>query len=204
MLTTLLFYIQNFWQLSLLELPSLLFWSFYTYQHCDFLLGLLQLVYLHCSIGPSSANAALAPHPHLPNLLSFFRPLCIFSLCTLTTASCSWLFLFTSCFLFLSLTLLGFFNRMLGVSEPGALNCYTLFHLIPLTSFVSRNLIYLPLSGSLDSLLCIPMAPTPNLVFFPTDVTDASGGVIIFVKQVLFFSKLSTSSLFCLAPTLII
>ena len=33
----------------------------------------------------------------------------------------------------------GLFNRMLGVSEPGALNCNTLFHLIPLTLFVSRN-----------------------------------------------------------------
>ena len=86
---------------------------------------------------------------------------------------------------------------MLGVSEPGALNCYTLFHLIPLTSFVSTNLtlIYLPFSGSLDSLLCNPMAPTPDLVFFSTNVTDAGGGVIIFVRYGLSFSKLSTSSL---------
>ena len=57
---------------------------------------------------------------------------------------------------------------MLGVSELGALNYYTLFRLIPLTLFISRNptLIYLPLSGFLDSLLCNPMAPTPDLVFF--------------------------------------
>ena len=33
----------------------------------------------------------------------------------------------------------GIFNGMLGVSEPGALNCYTFFRLIPLTLFVSRN-----------------------------------------------------------------
>ena len=33
----------------------------------------------------------------------------------------------------------GFFNGMLGVSEPGALNCYTFFRLIPLTLFVFRN-----------------------------------------------------------------
>ena len=33
----------------------------------------------------------------------------------------------------------GLFNGMLGVSEPGALNCYTLFRLIPFTLFVSRN-----------------------------------------------------------------
>ena len=57
---------------------------------------------------------------------------------------------------------------MLGISKPGALNFYTLFRLIPLTLFVSRNLtlIHLPLSGSLDSLLCDPIAPTPDLVFF--------------------------------------
>ena len=91
---------------------------------------------------------------------------------------------------------------MLGVSEPRALNCYTSFDLIPLTLFVSRNLtlIYLSLSGSLDSLLCDPMAPTPHLVFFSIDVTDASGGVIIFVRQSLSFSELSTSSLSLLDP----
>ena len=108
-------------------------------------------------------------HPLSPsNLLFFFRPLRIFSLCTLTTGSCSWLFLLTSCFLFPSPTLSEFFNEMLGVSVPGALNCYTLFRLIPLTLFVSSNLtlIYLPLPEFLDSLLCDSMAPTPDLVFF--------------------------------------
>ena len=35
---------------------------------------------------------------------------------------------------------------------------------------------------------------------FSTDVADASGGVIIFVKQCLFFSELSTSSLSLLGP----
>ena len=35
---------------------------------------------------------------------------------------------------------------------------------------------------------------------FSTDVADASGGVIIFVKQCLFFSELSTSSLSSLDP----
>ena len=44
------------------------------------------------------------------------------------------------------------------------------------------------------------MAPTPNLVFFSTDVTDASGGVIIFVRYGLSFSELSTSSLSSLDP----
>ena len=120
---------------------------------------------------PNLAPSLLMQHLH-PTLafkpLILFRPLCIFSLCTLTTASCSWLFLFTFCFLFPSLTPSGFFNGMLGVSEPGALNCYTLFRLIPLTLLVSRNLtlIYLPLSGFLDFLLCNAIAPTPDPVFF--------------------------------------
>ena len=91
---------------------------------------------------------------------------------------------------------------MLGVFKPGALNYYTLLRLIPLTLYISRNLtlIYLPLFRSLDSLLCDPMAPTPDLVFFFTDVADASGGVIIFVKQSLSFSELSISSLSSLDP----
>ena len=95
-----------------------------------------------------------------------FRPLCIFSLCTLATASCSWLSLYTSCFLF-PLTPSELFNGMLKVSEPGALNFYTFFRLILLTLFVSRNLtsIDLPLSGCLDSLLCDLIAPTPGLAF---------------------------------------
>ena len=51
---------------------ALLFWRSHTYQHCDFLLGLLQLVYLHCSIWPLSANAALALHPCFPTSHPFF------------------------------------------------------------------------------------------------------------------------------------
>ena len=148
--------------------PLCFFLRFHTYQHCAFLFGLLQPVCL-----PLLKSGPLLLMQHLHPTLAFkplilFRPLCIFCLCTLTTASCSWLFLFTSCFLFLSLSPSGFFNGMLGVSKPGALNCYTLFRLIPLTLFISRNpiSIYLPLFRSLNSLLCDPMAPTPDLVFF--------------------------------------
>ena len=50
------------------------FWRSHTYQHCDFLLGLLQLVYLHCSIWsirPPSANASPAPHPRLQTSYPF-------------------------------------------------------------------------------------------------------------------------------------
>ena len=43
------------------------FWRSHTYQQCEF----LQLVYLHCSIWPPSANAALASHPHLQTSYPF-------------------------------------------------------------------------------------------------------------------------------------
>ena len=104
--------------------------------------------------------------PSPSNLLSFFRPLFIFSLCTLITASCCWPSLYTYCFLF-PLTSSGLFNAMLGVTEPGALNFHTFFRLITLILLVFRNLNsnHLPLSGPLNSLLCDLIASTPGLKF---------------------------------------
>ena len=98
----------------------------------------------------------------------------------------------------------GFFNGILGVFKPGALNFYTFYRLIPLTLYVSRNLtsIHLSLFGSLDSLLCDLIAPTLGLVisFLMPHMLVAS---IIFVRQDLSFLKLSTFS-FCLTSTLVI
>ena len=54
--------------------PPCFFLRSHTYQQCDFLLGLLQLVYLHCSIWPiwpPSANASPAPYPRLQTSYSF-------------------------------------------------------------------------------------------------------------------------------------
>ena len=67
----------------------------------------------------------------------------------------------------LPLTLSGFFNGMLEVFEPGALNYFTFSHPIQSTLSASRNpiLTHLPLSGFLDSLLCVLIAPTPGLAF---------------------------------------
>ena len=67
----------------------------------------------------------------------------------------------------LPLTLSGFFKGMLEVSEPGALNYFTFSRPILLTLSVSKNpiLIHLPLSKFLDSLLCVLIAPTPDLAF---------------------------------------
>ena len=160
--------------------------------------------FFRAALSKIRGNVACYP-PSSSNLLSFFCPLCIFSLCILTTASCSWLFLFTSCFLFPSLTLSGFFNGMLGVFKPGELNYYTLFRLIPLTLYISRNLtlIYLPLFRSLDSLLCDLMAPTPDLVFFLL-MSQTRAAASSFSSSRAYPSLSFLHPLFlCLTPTLI-
>ena len=177
----------------------------HTYQHCDFLLGLFQLLYLHCSIWPIWAPLLLQ---HSRPILAF-KPLILLpstsylSLCTLTTAPCFWLFFYTSCFFF-PMTLSGFFNGMLGVSEARALNFYTLFRLIPLTLFASRNLtlIYLPLSGFLDSLLCDVIAPTPSLIFFLLMPHTLAAASSFLSGRSSPFSEHSTSSLSSLDPVL--
>ena len=64
-------------------------------------------------------------------------------------------------------------------------------HRVDLICIQKSNLFYLPLSESLDSLLCDPIAPTANL-YFSTNDTHASSGVIIFVRQDLSFSELSS------------
>ena len=65
------------------------------------------------------------------------------------------------------LTLSRFFNGMLEVFKPGALNYFTFSCPTLSTLSASRNPILtpLPLSGFLDSLLCVLIAPTPSLAF---------------------------------------
>ena len=183
---------------------SLLFLRSYTYQHCDFLLGLLQLVYLHCSIRPiwpPSANAA--KHPTLA-----FKPLMLFPLT-------------------LYLLPLHPHHRLMLL----AVSLYLLLHL-PLPDFLrifqwnagglqarSTELLHFISSHPVD-LICIQESNL-NLSFsfrisgfsalrsdgthsrsgiFSTNITGASGGVIIFVRQGLSFSELSISSLSSLDP----
>ena len=69
----------------------------------------------------------------------------------------------------LPLTLSGFFNEMLEVFEPGALNYFTFFRPILSTLSAFRNpiLTHLPPSEFLDSLLCPLIAPTAGLAFSP-------------------------------------
>ena len=113
-----------------------------------------------------SANAALPPHPRFQTSYPPFAHFVSSPSAPSLTPHASGCFS-TSPSTSSSLTPSGFFNRMLGVSEPEALTFCTLFRLIPL-SFAFRNLtlIYLSLSGSLDFLLCDLIAPTPGLVFF--------------------------------------
>ena len=177
-LTTFPLQIQSYCQLSLLKLLPLP-------QHCDSLLEFLQHVYLHCAIWPPSANAALSPHPRL--LTSYppsahyisspphYRPLLLAVLLRL-------------------LTLSGFFNGMLEVFEPGALNYSTFYSPILSTLSASRNAIltHLPLSGFLDSLLCVLIAPTTGLTFslviprtLATALSFSSGRAYLFLNFLL-------------------
>ena len=110
---------------------------------------------------PPSATAALPPHPRL----QVFYPPSVHFVSFHSSPSppphvpgCFSIPLASFC----PLNASGFLNRMLGVFESRALNCYTLFHLILLTLFVSKYLIliHLPLSGSPDYLFCDLIAPT--------------------------------------------
>ena len=157
-LTTFPLQIHSSWQLSLLELspcrntvtPS----SDSSNMYASTVQSDLSLLMLH-------SRSTLASKPFIP-ICSFY----IFSLCPLTTVPCSGLYFYASYLLF-PLILSGFFNGMLEVFEPGALNYSTFFHPILSALSASRNpiLIHLPLSGSLDSLLCVLIAPTPGLAF---------------------------------------
>ena len=105
----------------------------------------------------------------------------------------------------LPLTLSWLFNGMLEVFEPGALNYFTFFHPILSTLSAFRNpiLTLLPLSGFLDSLLCVLIAPTPGLAFSLLMPRTPSGGVVSFVRQGLFFSEFLPPLFLRLIPNLI-
>ena len=115
-----------------------------------------------------SANATLPPHPHLQTSYPPFCPFCISFPCTHLLQPLMFLAVFLYLLPHLPLTPSGFFNAMLEVSKPSALKDYTLSHLILLAPSVSKNptLTHLPLSGSLDTLLCDLIALTPGLAFF--------------------------------------
>ena len=110
-----------------------------------------------------SASAALSPTLAFKHLIPLPLPSYLLPLHS-HHRLISWLYLYTSCFLLFSQ------NSSIecwGISEPGTVNFYTFFRLIPLTLFVSRNLtlIHVLLSGFLDYLFWDLIAPTPGLAF---------------------------------------
>ena len=144
-------------------------------------------------IWPPFANAApLPPHPclqtfypssaHFVSSPSASSPLSLATGCPSTPLASSPP----------PLTLSRFFNGMLEVFKPGALNCYIFFRPTPLISSISRNpiLTRLPLSGFPALHSDRTHSRSGNL---PCDATHANGNVIIFVRQGLSFSELSTS-----------
>ena len=115
---------------------------------------------------PASANAALSPHPRLQ---TSYTPSAhyISSPSSPPLPSLAPGFSSAPPASTPPLTLSGFFNGMQGVFEPGALNYSTFFRptLSTLSAFRNPILTPLPLSGFLDSLLCILIVPTPGLAF---------------------------------------
>ena len=211
-LTTLLFLIQNSWLLSLLELPSLLhlcfFWKFHTYQHCNFLLGLLQLLYryLHSSVWPIWAPLLLNhSHPFLAfkSLISLPPTLYLFPLHPHHRL------MLLAVFLHLLLSLPPDSLRVLQWNAGGLRARST--ELLHFASSHPDDLICIQESNlNSYSSFRIPRfsALRPDCTrsqssIFSTDATHASGGIVIFVRQGLSFSELPTSSLSSLTPILI-
>ena len=117
--------------------------------------------------GSPSANAAF---PHRYRLQTSYPPSAHFvssfsAPCPPPHVPCYFLYLL---FPLATPTPSRFFNRLLEVTEPAALNYYTLSRFIMLTLYVFRNLtlIHLPLSGSLGSPLCDLIVATAALAFF--------------------------------------
>ena len=159
MLTTFSLQIQSSWQFSLLELPLYRNTVTASLDSSDMYTSTVQS-------GPPSANAALLPHPRLQ---TSYPPSAHFI--SSPSAANHRLLLLAVLLRLLPplppLTLSGFFNGMLEVFEPGALNYFTFSRTTLSTLSVSRNpiLTHFPLSRFLDSLLCVLIAPTPGLAF---------------------------------------
>ena len=140
------------------------------------------------------ANAALPPYPRLQTSYIFLPTwylLPVYPYHRLMMLAVS-LYILLTLFLYSS----GFFNGMLEVSKPAALNYYTLFRLI-LFNFVfiqesnpnSSSSLRIPVFSALRS----DRTHSRSGILSP-DTMHASGGVIIFVRQSFSFFKLSTSN----------
>ena len=141
--------------------PPCFFWRSHTYRHCDFVLRLLQLVYLHCS---NLAHLAPVLMQHSYPTLAF-KP--------------SILFPHT-----LYLLSLHPYHRLMLL----AISSY-LVHLI----CIQESNLNLSSSFRIPEFCALRSDDTHSRSgIFSTDVTDASGRVIIFVRQGFSFSELSS------------
>ena len=175
-------------------------WRSHTYQHCDFLLGLLQLIYLHCSIWNSllmqHSCPTLAFKPHFPLPPTWY----------LLTLHPHNRLMLLAVFLHFLLPLPPDSLRVLQWNAGGLLARSTELlqfiwsHAVDLICIQESNLIYLPLFESLDFLLCVLIAPTFRSGILSPDATHASGDVIISIRQGLSFSELFTFFLSSLDP----
>ena len=147
---------------------------------------------------PTSANAALSPHPCLqtsypPSAHSISSP------SAPPPPSLAPGFSSASPACTPPLTLSFFFNGILKVFEPGALNYFTFFHPIRSTLSAFRNPIITPLPLSGFSALRSDRTHSLSGIL-SSDTMHAIGGIVIFVRQGLSFYELSISSLSSLDP----
>ena len=105
----------------------------------------------------------------------------------------------------LPLTLSGFFNGMLEVFKPGALNNFTFSRPILSTLSASRNpiLTHLPLYEFLDSLLSALIAPTPNLAFSLLITCMLAAALPFWSGRAYPFLNFLTHLFLCTIPTVI-
>ena len=131
---------------------------------------------------PSSANAALPPHPRLQTSC----PPSAYSVSSRSSPSPPSLVPVYHAKPPASsppITLSGFSNGMLEIFDPRVLNYFTFFRpiLLTLSAFRNPTLTHLPLSGFLDSPFCVLIAPTSSLSL-PDPYSDYVG-VNIFLNN---------------------
>ena len=188
-LTTFPLRIQSTWQLSLLELPPCRITVTPSSDSSDMYTSTVQS-------SPSSANAALSSHPRFQTSYPPICPFYIFSLCPPpTTVPCSWLSSAPPD----SLRVLQWNAGGLRARSTELLH-FLSSHPVDLICIQESNF---NLSSSFRihgfSALRSDRTHSRSGILFP-DTTHASGGVVIFVRQGLSFSELSTSTLSSLDP----
>ena len=105
----------------------------------------------------------------------------------------------------LPLTLSGFFNGILDVFKPGALNYFTFSRPILSTLSAPRNPIFthLPFSGFLNSLLCVLIVPTIGLAFSLLMPYTPAAALSFSSDRAYPFLNFPPPLFLCLIPTLI-